>query len=318
MLELAALFLLIMVPAGAILYAVQEQQAQLAHRQFLSRRIGNQLSMVERVKKRSTAVLNSSIEQLLDRLSKGAFFQSLVQDIEFTETSPNGKNYIFWRLFIPAVSGVALLVIGLIHIGFLGLMVAGFYYVKVMLAKKSKLDKSLKQLPDLIAMISNSLRAGNSLFACFSFASEEMPAPTKHYFYQLYTELQYGIPFKQASYKMLQPLISIPEYCMFVSAVNIQRESGGNLSEVLEILSTTIRERLKMKAKISALTGQSRLTGYVIGAAPTLMLVGLSILNYKFVAPLYEHPTGKLMLGIAIVMQIIGFIVIKKIVDIRV
>ena len=318
MFELTALFLLILVPTGAVIFALNQQQTQAAHRRFISRRIGNQLSMVELVRQKSASMMNQSLEKLLDKLSKGGFLQGLLEDIEFANVSKNPRSYLIWQLCMPVGLAVLMGLFQLLPVALLALLYAGVGYLRMFLGKKSKLSKSLNQLPDLIAMISNSLKAGNSLFSCFAFAAEEMPYPTRQYFHQLYTELQYGIPFKQASYKMLKPLNTIPEYCMFVSAVNIQRESGGNLSEVLEILSTTIRERLKMKAKISALTGQSRLTGYVIGAAPTMMLIGLSVFNYKFVEPLYVHPTGKLMLGIAVVMQIIGFIVIKKIVDIRV
>jgi tight adherence protein B len=318
MLELFVLFLLIMLPTGAIIYTTHEQQTQAAHRQFIARRIGNQVSVVEQVRRQSASLMNQSLDRLMEQLSKGAFLQGLLEDIEFSDISKAPRSYLLWQMALPVMVAIAMVIVQMLPVALIALLYAGVGYLRVILGKRGKLNKSLNQLPDLIAMISNSLKAGNSLFACFSFAAEEMPQPTRQYFNQLYTELQYGIPFKQASYKMLKPLNSIPEYCMFVSAVNIQRESGGNLSEVLEILSTTIRERLKMKAKISALTGQSRLTGYVIGAAPTMMLLGLSVFNYKFVEPLYVHPTGKLMLGIAVVMQIIGFIVIKKIVDIRV
>jgi tight adherence protein B len=317
MMELG-LFALIFVPTAAILYTLRERQLQEAHRRFLTRRIGKTSNLVDAVKKRSTQSFGQLSQVFFDKFGSHPLLQSFIADIEFAQVSKNAKQYVFTKLFVPLLVGVALLLIQMP----IGTGIAVFYmalsYVQVIMAKRKKLNLSLNQLPDLITMISNSLRAGNSLTACFAFAAEEMPQPTRSYFHELYTELQYGIPFKQASYKMLAPLSSVPEYCMFVSAINIQRESGGNLTEVLEILSTTIRERLNLKAKISALTGQSRLTGYILGAAPTMMLLGLTVLNYNFVKPLYTHPTGKLMLGVAIVMQIIGFIVIRKIIEIRV
>ena len=102
------------------------------------------------------------------------------------------------------------------------------------------------------------------------------------------------------------------------SAVIIQREAGGNLAEVLEKLGYTIRERFKLKGQIAALTGQSRMTGYVLGAAPILLLSFLTLIMYGYVKPLYESDLGHILLLVILVLQVIGFMIMKKIIDIRV
>jgi tight adherence protein B len=105
---------------------------------------------------------------------------------------------------------------------------------------------------------------------------------------------------------------------MFTTAVLIQKESGGNLAEVLDKLSFTIRERFKLKRQISALTGQSRMTGYVLGLAPLFLIIFLSIFMYSYIRPLWETGTGHMLLMIAMMLQIAGFFVMRRIVDIRI
>jgi tight adherence protein B len=312
------IFMCILLPVTYLLVTGKTQQEVVQKRQFLALRIGNKVSLIEHQKIKVQSSIGVLIKTLAAKLENIKLFHKLVQDIEFSGHSKNPEHAIITKLVLPMLIGAVIAALGFYLIGAIGFIVAFVNYLKINLKVKKKLGQSLEQLPDLISLIASSLRAGNSLFSCFAFASEEMAEPTKGYFKQLHSELQYGVSFRQASTKMLKPLSSIPEYCMFISAITIQRESGGNLSEVLEILSTTVRERLKIKGKVSALTGQSRLTGYLIGAIPAALLLFLSIFNYSFVEPLFTKPLGKIILAVSFVMQVTGFFVIKKIVDIRV
>ena len=131
-------------------------------------------------------------------------------------------------------------------------------------------------------------------------------------------DINLGIPVPDALVRLVNKLDALPDICIFATAVTIQREAGGNLAEILESLANTIRERFKLKGQIAALTGQSRLTGYVLGGAPATMLVGLSIFMYSYVKPLYETDMGHLALMVAMGLQIVGFLVMRKIIDIRI
>lgn len=131
-------------------------------------------------------------------------------------------------------------------------------------------------------------------------------------------DINLGIPVRESLARMVSKLDTLPDVRMFATAVAIQREAGGNLAEVLENLGYTIRERFKLKGQIAALTGQSRLTGYVLGCAPVVLLAGLSVFFYDYVAPLYETEFGHYALIAAFILQVIGFFVMKKIIDIRV
>jgi tight adherence protein B len=311
-------FICIAVPVASLVYITKQHQALASHRQFIKARIGLDVSFVQQIRRQSASALSQLTTQWMARLQDVSWLEGLINDITFAEVATEGKQYVFWHYALPAVLAIVLLALQMPLFALLCVFYGAFRFLTVFFKKSKKLKLSLLQLPDVIGMIANALKAGNSLSTCFAFVAEEMPVPTRQYFHQLHTELQYGISFKQAALKMLKPLDSIPEYSMFVSAVNIQRESGGNLSEVLDILGQTIRERLTMKSKIAALTGQSRLTGYIIGAAPTAVLLFLSVTNYKFVAPLYEMTMGRILLVVAIIMQCIGFYIIKQIVDIKV
>jgi tight adherence protein B len=131
-------------------------------------------------------------------------------------------------------------------------------------------------------------------------------------------DINLGIPVREALSRLVAKLDTLPDVRMFATAVTIQREAGGNLAEVLENLGYTIRERFKLKGQIAALTGQSRLTGYVLGCAPAGILILLSIFMFDYVSPLYNTAMGHIALVVVVILQSIGFFVMKKIIDIRV
>ncbi len=184
--------------------------------------------------------------------------------------------------------------------------------------KKQRFNKFIALFPEALNLMTSSLRAGHSFQASLTIISTEMNEPVKTEFEHVVSDINLGISVKEALLRFGDNLDNMPDIRMYTTAVLIQRESGGNLAEILTKLSYTIRERFKIKGQISAMTGQSRLTGYVIGAMPTALLVGLMMFMPDYVAPLFEDPLGRGMLIVAAILQIIGVFVIRKIVDIRI
>lgn len=225
--------------------------------------------------------------------------------------------FLFRNLMLPLFLGVLFAVITPVMF-LVGVGVAGFFYFSLIMKKGKRFSRFITQLPDGLSLVTTSLRAGHSFQAALGILSTELPNPIAEEFAKVVKDINLGIPVKEALERLALSMDNIPDIRMFVTAVLIQRESGGNLAEVLDKLSYTIRERFKLKGQIAALTGQARLTGYVLGLAPVVLLGGLSLVMYSYVAPLYETTIGNILLGVAGVMQIIGFIVMKKIVDIRV
>ena len=197
-----------------------------------------------------------------------------------------------------------------------GLLIPLMAYLYVIIKKKKRFNRFTLQLPDALNLMTSSLRAGHAFQSSLKIVSTEMPEPISGEFSDLVRDINLGIPVKESLERLVHKLDTLPDVHMFVTAVLIQREAGGNLAEVLDKLSYTIRERFKLKGQIAALTGQSRLTGYLLGAAPIVLFILLTFMGYT--KPLMEHPLGYLLLGIGGFVMLIGFIIMRKIVDIRV
>ncbi|MDX2085587.1 MAG: type II secretion system F family protein [Candidatus Melainabacteria bacterium] len=228
-------------------------------------------------------------------------------------------RFVLLGLLTPVVVGILLAnVLGIPPLTLAGVGAAVIVYVVVGVKKKRRMDKLVHQLPDALSLMTSSLRAGHSFQAALTIVVSELSDPISTEFSQVVTDINLGIPVKDALKRLVENLQGLVDIQMFSTAVLIQRESGGNLAEVLDKLGYTIRERFKLKRQIMALTGQSRLTGYVLGLAPIILLAGFTLVMYGYVQPLYETGFGNVLLVIALVMQVIGFFVMRKIIDIRV
>ncbi len=229
----------------------------------------------------------------------------------------------FFILFmaIPVVASLVLTIIMKNPLPLAGLGIPVMAVFAATFLKKARMAKLLLQLPDAMSLITSALRAGHSFQTALTTVVTELPPPVSVEFGNMVNDMHLGMQVKDTLIKFGQNLDSLPDVRMFTTAVLIQREVGGNLAEVLDNLGYTIRERFKIKGQISALTGQSRLTGYVLGCAPAGMLAILTIAGPFFgnyAGPLYTEPLGHVALVIAGIMQVIGFFVMKKIIDIRV
>ncbi len=258
-------------------------------------------------------------EKLGNQLEKLPFFRTLKIRMQQAGMRTAPDKYFILNIIVPLV-GLTLLGLctGSLPLAAMGPLAALGSYGFVLFKRKQRLHKFVTLLPDTLGMITSSLRAGHSFQSALTVVSTEMPEPISGEFAVMVRDINLGIPVKEALTRLTMKLDTLPDVRMFATAVMIQREAGGNLAEVLEKLGYTIRERFKLKGQIAALTGQSRLTGYVLGCAPAVILVGLTVFMYAYVQPLWETDMGKLALGVVVVLQSIGFFVMKKIIDIRV
>jgi len=173
------------------------------------------------------------------------------------------------------------------------------------------------QLPDGLNMMSGSLRAGAGLQAALEMVVKEMPAPMSQEFSLLLREQRLGLALEDSLRGMAQRL-GLEEIDLFVSALTIAKEVGGNLSEILERLASTLRAKATMEGKIRALTSQGKLQGVIVGALPLFLAGALYVMDPKAMTPLFTTPYGwGVMAGIAVLLALGGFF-IKKIVTIDV
>ncbi len=187
-----------------------------------------------------------------------------------------------------------------------------------LLMKKSGRYKLLEQqLPDALNIMTGSLRAGHAFASAISMMATEMVAPIKPILQNVSNDMQLGIPVSESLRKMTEE-VRIADYQIFATAVIVQRETGGNLAEIMDQLATTIRDRAKMKRQIGVLTSQTRLSAYIVAAGPVLMYVIMQFIMPGYTQTLENHALGPLVIGACVVVNILGFLVMRQIVNIRI
>lgn len=174
-----------------------------------------------------------------------------------------------------------------------------------------------KQFPDALNLMASSLRAGHPLFAAINMVTEEMPKPISRVFETTKRDISLGIDTKDAFYSMTKNMPKSLDLKFFITAVLIQKEVGGNLAELLDSLSETIRERFKLMGQLRVQTAQTRMSGMVIGIVPVAVLLMIFFMNPEYIKPMFNTQDGQLALCVAICLVIAGFISIKKISDIE-
>ena len=193
----------------------------------------------------------------------------------------------------------------------IGLVGAALPFFIVSRKKATRLTKIEQQLPDAVDMLVNSLRAGYSLQAGMNFVGTEMPAPVGPEFSRFYDEQRLGIDVRQALNSLTDRLGTL-DARMFVLAVMIQRETGGNLSEILGNIATVIRERITFRQQLDVLTSEAKLSAIVLTLLPVVMYFVIRLSNPTYLTPLTETDTGKLMLLYGFVSLTIGYLVLRK------
>lgn len=185
------------------------------------------------------------------------------------------------------------------------------------LINKRFLDFS-RQFPDALNLMSSSLRAGHPLIAAIDIVTAEMPKPISDVFDTAKKNIALGIDMKDAFYGMTKIMPQSIDLRFFVTAVLIQKEVGGNLAELLDNLSNTIRERFKLLGQLRVQTAQTKLSGTIVGIVPAIILLIIFFMNPDYIKPLFNTKDGQLALISAIALSVAGFIFIKKISNIEI
>ncbi len=188
-----------------------------------------------------------------------------------------------------------------------------FPYIKLNFQIEKRYMDFSKQFPDALSMIASSLRAGHPLFAAIGIVSEEMPKPISTVFGTVQKDISLGIDTKEAFHSMIKLMPKSIDLKFFITAVLIQKEVGGNLAEVLDKLSDTIRERFKLLGQLKAQTAQTRLSGIIVGCVPVFVMLLVFFMNPEYISPMFNTPDGRLALAGAIVLIVAGFVSIHKI-----
>lgn len=269
----------------------------------------------------STIQRPSAVSDFFNRMGEGTdLFEGISKNLARANIKLRPAEYIAAVIasslgvgFVGMVLGgsVILGVVGLI----VGLFIPGIY---VKSAEGRRLKQFDNQLGDMLNLTVNGLRAGYSTLQAMEAVSRELPAPISEEFRRVVQEMQLGIPMEEALDHLIRR-ISSDDLDLVITAINVQREVGGNLAEILDVISFTIRERVRIKGEISALTAQGRATAWVISALPIALTVLLFVVNREYIMEFFNPETrgcGYPLLGLAGLMIITGFIAVQKIVSI--
>lgn len=188
----------------------------------------------------------------------------------------------------------------------LATIAGGAPLLAVLNTRTRRSDRMSEQLPEALDMMSRSLRAGHALPAAFRLVASEMPSPVSVEFGRAYEEQQLGLAAEQAVVNMTGRLPANRDLKIFAVSVVVQKETGGNLAEILENIAATIRDRYRFYAKLRALTAEGRASGLVLGFLPVGMMGLLLILNPKYLSKLFDNPMGQLILLYAVVSWLAG------------
>jgi tight adherence protein B len=225
--------------------------------------------------------------------------------------------FVVLSLGLPALRSPIALLVG----AFIGFMLPRFWLGR---RKAGRLGAFNKQLPDTITLLANGLRAGSSFLQAVELVVRESRPPMSTEFSRVIREVNLGLPFEQAMENMVRRVRS-DDLELMATAINIQHTVGGNLAEILDSIAYTIRERIRIQGEIRTLTAQQRLSGYVVGFLPIGLAGFLFIAAPHFMDPMFQKPPEALGLPLGMVilffggfMMFIGFMLIRRIVDIEV
>jgi tight adherence protein B len=198
--------------------------------------------------------------------------------------------------------------------GVVGYMLPAFY---VRTRQRQRADEFELQLVDALALMAGGLRAGYTFLQGAEAVVRELPSPIRDEFSSLLEDLRVGVAMEEAVLTLARRIRS-EEVDMLATAILIQRTSGGNLAEILDNIGYTIRERLRIRREIMTLTAQERISSYIVGALPIACFVLLTINNPAYLSNLFDIPLGHVLLGAAVVLEIVGFYIIRRIIDIKI
>jgi tight adherence protein B len=215
--------------------------------------------------------------------------------------------------FVIGIWATSNALLSLIIAFFLGV----FPFLYVYLKKKRRMEKFQRQLPDALDLIARALKAGHAFTGGLKMVGDEIDEPVGLEFEKTLHEINFGSGIPEAL-KGLTQRVDCPDLRFFIISVIIQRETGGNLAEILGKISYLIRERFKLQSRVQVLASEGKLSAIILIAIPFVIALALFVLNPVYIKTLFVDPVGKALVAFALVMMVIGIVVMKRMIEIRV
>jgi tight adherence protein B len=316
-------FVVFVVVAIAVFAFVSLIDQRSAKARLLKERLASERKTPERAPEEELALLRDeqlsqipALDNLLRRSERVSDIQKTLAQAGMTMRAGN-------LLGISALAGIvaAIVFYGMskrVELAWVGLL-AGFLgpYFYATMKRTKRFEKFEELFPEAIDTLARAVRAGHAFTTALEMITNEVAEPVAGEFRQLYEEQKFGMPVRDALMNLTErmPLVDVK---FFVTAVMLQRETGGNLAEILDNLSYVIRERFKIQRQVRVYTAQGRLTMLFLMLMPPLVVGLLVMMSPEFVRPLFSDPIGHVLLVSGITLQTIGYFVIKRIIKIQV
>ena len=318
---LGVIVILILVAAAVFLYSRRETENELDERleKF------NQPADTNVVDIEGSADKRQLTEWVNTKVGESSFGERISKSLSQADMKFKSGEF----LTMVAILGTFLGGLGFVFIGemlaakllslAIGLLVgiaAPFMYLNSQ--KGKRLARFQQQLPDMLNLVVNGLQAGYSTMQALESVSKEMPAPISDEFRRVVQEMQLGIPMEKALANLLRRIPS-EDLDFIVTAINVQREVGGPLAEILDTIAFTIRERIKIKGEIRVMVSQVSMSGKILSLVPFVVFAILWFINQKYMSEFFLNPVcGGAALGTGMVLIVLGYLAMMKIADIEV
>lgn len=280
---------------------------------------GVQQAPREQAKLTPKAMLYRCIESIangLGRLQQGKRIELMMQQADWPIRGTEFEAILLlWGGLVGLITFLVTLKGAMFFVGALVGILMGFALLGLRIRRRRK--KFTNQLGDMLTMVANALRAGFSFMQAFELISREMDAPMGREVQLVVNEVNLGNTLESALDNM-QRRVASPDFELVVTAVLIQRQVGGDLASILDTISETIAERVRMRREVMTLTAQGRMSGWVLAAVPFALSIVIYVVNPGYLKPLLESDIGHMFIIGAIILEVIGFIIIQRIVDIKV
>jgi tight adherence protein B len=199
----------------------------------------------------------------------------------------------------------------------LGILFSTLPFFVLHIKRARRLRRFNLALPDAIDLVCRALRAGHSLSAAIEIVGQEAPEPVRTEFREVYRQQNFGLPHRDALLQLARRVPS-PDLQFVVTAMLVQKETGGNLVDILDRTVAVVRDRIRIEGEVRIYTAQGRLTGVILGLLPVIMFFLINISNHGYAKVLIEDPLGRKLIYAGITSMLIGGIIIRKIVNVKV
>ena len=256
----------------------------------------------------------TALDMVLGRLPH---FRDVALLLEQADMKWGVSSYVAFALGVGGAAGLAInLATGsalLTAVAALAGLVGPYLYLR--LRRRRRLDAFEASFPEAIDLMTRAIRAGHPLSSGLQMVAQDGPTAVSGEFQRVFEEHRFGLPFSDALLGMADR-IELADVRIFVTAILVQRETGGNLAEILEKIATTLRARFTLRRQLRVYTAQGRLTGMVLSALPIILAMAIYAIDQDYMTVLLEETIGHLMIGGALILQIIGLFWIRNIINI--